>query len=75
LVSNEQFFGQYVGIADSVTPEMRNVLFDPQTSGGLLIFCHQDDTQALVNKLHAAEITATEIGFTANPTERLLTVH
>ena len=75
LVSNDQFFGQYVRMADSVTPELRNVLFDPQTSGGLLIFCHQEDTQALINKLQVGEIMAAEIGFTANPTERLLTVH
>src|SRR5262245_49181682 len=31
LTSNEQFFGKYVSISDSIAPEMRNVLFDPQT--------------------------------------------
>jgi selenide,water dikinase len=74
LTSNEQFFGQYVSIADSVTPDLRNVLFDPQTSGGLLIFCQTEDVEALVDRLRAERIAAVEIGFTSNPSDHLLTV-
>jgi len=74
LTSNEQFFGQHVFIADSVRPDMRNVLFDPQTSGGLLIFCQPEDVDALVIKSRAEGIDAVEIGFTSNPADHLLTV-
>ena len=74
LTSNEQFFGQHVLISDSVAPELRNVLFDPQTSGGLLIFCHPEDSPALLEKLQAQNIAAVEIGFTSNATDHLLTV-
>ena len=74
LTSNQQFFGKHVSIKDSIVPEVRNVLFDPQTSGGLLIFSHPQDATALLLKLHAENITATEIGFTANLTDHLLTV-
>jgi selenide, water dikinase len=74
LVSNQEFFGQYVVISDSVTPEFRNVLFDPQTSGGLLIFCYPGDTEGLVNKLNAEHIAAVEIGITSKLADHLLTV-
>jgi selenide, water dikinase len=74
LVNNEQFFAAQMSISDSVVQEWRNVLFDPQTSGGLLIFCHPQDASALVNKLHAERIPAVDIGFTSNATDHLLTV-
>jgi selenide,water dikinase len=74
LTSNEQFFGKYISISDSITPEMRNVLFDPQTSGGLLVFCDPDDSQALLTAFRDEQIAATEIGLTLNPSEHLLTV-
>jgi selenide,water dikinase len=74
LTSNQQFFGKHVSIKESIVPEVRNVLFDPQTSGGLLIFSHPQDATGLLLKLHAENIAATEIGFTANLTDHLLTV-
>ena len=74
LTSNEQFFGPNVFITDSVPPDVRNVLFDPQTSGGLLIFCGPQDVDPLVHKLQSERITAVEIGFTSDPTDHLLTV-
>jgi selenide,water dikinase len=74
LTNNEQFFGRNVSISNAVTADMRNVLFDPQTSGGLLLFCHQDDSQALLATFRAEQITAVEIGVTLNAAEHLLTV-
>ena len=74
LVSNEEFFATYMSISDSVLREWRNVLFDPQTSGGLLIFCHPQDAGALLTKLQADRIPAVEIGFTSDTVDHLLTV-
>jgi len=74
LTSNEQFFSKHAEIADSVIPEFRNVLYDPQTSGGLLIFCHPEDARALMDKLNAEGIAAVEIGFTSGLMDHLLTV-
>jgi len=74
LISNEEFFRQQAGILDAVVPELRNVLFDPQTSGGLLVFCHPEDAESLLKKLEEEGIAAVEIGFTSNTTDRLLTV-
>jgi len=74
LISNEQFFGPHAVISGSVAPEMRNVLFDPQTSGGLIIFCDPSDAGPLVKKLEAERISAVEIGVTSPPADHLLTV-
>jgi len=74
LTSNEQFFAPHVEIPQSVSPAWRNILFDPQTSGGLLIFSHPDDIDALLRTLQAERITAVEIGLTQDPSDHLLTV-
>jgi selenide, water dikinase len=74
LTSNEEFFGKHVSISDSVEKDLRNALFDPQTSGGLLIFCQPDQADALLAQLQREKIAAVEIGFTTNPTGHLLTV-
>jgi selenophosphate synthase len=50
------------------------VLFDPQTSGGLLIFCPPSVASNLLEELHAAAIDAVDIGFTTEPLAQLLTV-
>ena len=79
LTNNRDFFGAYVRIADSVSPEMQNVLFDPQTLGGLLIFCQAQDADALLKRLRDEAIDAAEIGsahepLPAQPPGQLLTV-
>ncbi len=74
LTNNRDFFGQHVRIADTVPPDVQNVLFDPQTSGGLLIFCQPDDADALLKKLRDAGIPAVEIGSTGEASSHLLTV-
>jgi len=74
LTSNEQFFGPQCLISKSIVPEWRNVLFDPQTSGGLLLFCHADDTVSLLQRLLSEGIEAVEIGFASNAADHLLTV-
>ena len=73
LTSNREFFGTRVYIPDSVPPEIQNILFDPQTSGGLLIFCHPEEA-GLLDRLRSAGIDAVEIGSTIPQAEHLLTV-
>jgi selenide,water dikinase len=74
LNSNRDFFAQSVSISDSVPPDVQNILFDPQTSGGLLIFSHPDDASKLLDNLQVAGVEAVEIGSTAASAEHLLTV-
>src|SRR2546430_10369826 len=52
----------------------QNILFDPQTSGGLLIFSDPQDTDRLLESLRAAGVDAVEVGSAVRPAEHLLTV-
>jgi selenide,water dikinase len=74
LTSNRDFFGSRVSISDSVPAPVQNILFDPQTSGGLLIFSHPDDAAKLLDSLHASGVDAVEIGSAAGQAEHPLTV-
>jgi len=74
LTNNEEFFGKHVSFADAVPTEFRNALFDPQTSGGLLIFCRPEDATELQRNLQKENIIAAEIGFAAAADDHLLTV-
>jgi selenide,water dikinase len=74
LTSNREFFGSRVYIPDSVSPDMQNLLFDPQTSGGLLVFSQPDDTGKLLDDLRAAGVAAVEIGAAVRQAEHMLTV-
>ena len=74
LNNNREFYGPHVLIDSEVPEEMQNVLFDPQTSGGLLVFCQPQDADALLKDLVAAGLTAFEIGSTSKLAGPLLTV-
>ena len=74
LTSNREFFSENVYIRDSVPPEQQNILFDPQTSGGLLIFSDPQDVDRLLASLRSAGVDAVEIGSAIRRAEHLLTV-
>ena len=74
LESNREFFGAQVSIPNSIPNEVQNVLFDPQTSGGLLVFCQPAAADSLLARLQSEGINAVEIGFATDPSEHLLTL-
>jgi len=74
LTSNREFFGKNVYVPDSVPAEVQNILFDPQTSGGLLIFSHPDDVSKLLADLRAAGVDGVEIGSAISQAKHPLTV-
>ncbi len=74
LTNNREFFAPHVRIASSIPPEIQNILFDPQTSGGLLVFCRPDDASTLQRKLQTAGINAVDVGSTREGSADLLTV-
>jgi selenide,water dikinase len=58
---NRSFRQKMVRLASNVSPVMRDVLFDPQTSGGLLIGCAEKKAFELKNRLIAAGVKNTAI--------------
>jgi len=62
LKRNLEFIGGCVEFGDAVPEDVRNLLFDPQTAGGLLFSVGPGDASGLLAALTGAEIRAAEIG-------------
>ena len=62
LKANREFAECLVGYADSVPEEIRTLLFDPQTAGGLLISVAASAAAALTQALQKAGVPSVEIG-------------
>jgi selenide,water dikinase len=60
--TNREYVGDDIEIDDSVSKEMRRLLFDPQTAGGMLISIAEDRSQDLLRRLRENYPTATVIG-------------
>jgi selenide,water dikinase len=60
--TNRQYVGDDIEIAESVSKEMRCLLYDPQTAGGMLISIGEDRSQDLLRLLQENYPTASVIG-------------
>jgi selenide,water dikinase len=74
LKNNRDFIGDCVGFAPSVTQEHRDLLFDPQTSGGLLIVISPESAGKAVPALERHSVAARRIGKVIPKTNPLLSV-
>jgi len=62
LKSNREFIAGCVEFAANVDEDSRALLFDPQTSGGLLIASAPEHAAALVAELQRRQVPASQIG-------------
>ena len=62
LWRNHDYFKQWVQMPKSLTDWQQALLYDPQTSGGLLIAIAPQQAKAFLNKVNAAGETAAIIG-------------
>ena len=74
LVNNRDFAECLVGYDDAVSAEMRTMLFDPQTAGGLLIAVAAEDCDTLLQSLSAAGVSAAQIGEVVPRTKPLIAI-
>jgi selenide, water dikinase len=74
LKANRDFVECLVSYDQSVHDDIRTLLFDPQTAGGLLISVSAEDANALTHALQAAGIPAVEIGEVLPHTQPLISV-
>jgi selenide,water dikinase len=61
---NRSFRMPFVVSTAGINEDLLNVLFDPQTSGGLLAAVERDEAGAVLTELHAAGIAAAVVGET-----------
>jgi selenide, water dikinase len=62
LKANRDFAECVVGYDPGIPEEIRAIMFDPQTAGGLLLSVAREDTMPLLETLRAAGVPAVEIG-------------
>jgi len=74
LKANREFAECVVGYEDGVSEEVKTILFDPQTAGGLLISVAAEDSKQLLQALVAAGVPAIEIGEVLSDAKPLITV-
>jgi len=61
LHRNREFYGKKIEFSEQVPEYMRDILFDPQTSGGLLISVAAEKAEMLLSKLKKAGISEVAI--------------
>jgi selenide, water dikinase len=74
LKANREFAEGVVRYEDGISDEIRTILFDPQTAGGLLISVASEDARELSQALNTAGVPAVEIGEVLPATKPLITV-
>jgi selenide, water dikinase len=67
--SNEDHFGPFVRIADGIDADLAALLFDPQTSGGLLIAASASHDSEVEEALRGAGVRASRIGAAEPPVD------
>ncbi|MGB7436181.1 MAG: selenide, water dikinase SelD [Candidatus Acidiferrum sp.] len=74
LKNNRDFVGDCVSFAEGVAEENRAILFDPQTSGGLLIAISPEHEKAALDCLLAHGVNASRVGRVVQKSSPLLRV-
>jgi selenide,water dikinase len=74
LNANREFAECVVNYEDEISGYLKTMLFDPQTSGGLLIAVVEDRSVELQKALNSAGVTAVEMGEVLPKTKPLISV-
>ena len=74
LKNNREFLGGCVEFGEEISPDIRALLYDPQTSGGLLVAVAPDEVEAARQALLAAGCGAAHVGEVVAKTSPLIAV-
>jgi selenide, water dikinase len=74
LKANREFAECLVTYVAAISDDLKTLLFDPQTAGGLLISVADEDALELTRALNAAAVPAVEIGEVLSPAKPLITI-
>ena len=69
---NRDYFSRWVMLPDTLPTWREYLLYDPQTSGGLLIAVHPDTAPILLADLQSAGESAQYIGYVTSGTGKLI---
>jgi selenide,water dikinase len=62
MLSNEEHYARGVVAGETLDPALLSLLYDPQTSGGLLIAAARESAEAVAGALSGAAVNAARIG-------------
>jgi selenide,water dikinase len=74
LKANRNFAEGCVAYADDVPDDLRTLLYDPQTAGGLLISVAEKDAERLTSELHIKEVNAAKVGEVVEKTTPMIAI-
>jgi selenide, water dikinase len=74
LKANREFAECVVAYDESIEEDVKMLMFDPQTAGGLLISVRDSDSQRLAGELQSAGVEAAEIGEVIEHSKSLISV-
>jgi selenide, water dikinase len=74
LNNNRDFAECLVGYDDAVPEDLRAILFDPQTAGGLLISVASEAAAQLISSLKSGGVSAIQIGEVRTKAKPLITI-
>jgi selenide, water dikinase len=74
LKANRDFADCVVSYEPGISEEVKTLLFDPQTAGGLLISVAAENSDDLLRAMNAASVAAVEIGEVLPPSKPLIAV-
>ena len=72
--TNVQHFGGHSRVSKDIDPDLVQLFYDPQTSGGLLVAIDGSHAGQAANALHAAGVPAARVGRVLPPTGARVTV-
>ncbi len=75
LNNNRDFAECVVGYEAEITDELKALLFDPQTAGGLLISIAEEDSQKIVSELQDIGVPARRIGNVTESQKPLIRIY
>jgi selenide, water dikinase len=74
LKANREFAECVVAYDEGIEEDVKMLMFDPQTAGGLLISVRDSDSQRLAGELQSAGVEAAEIGEVIEQSKSLISV-
>lgn len=60
--TNREYFGAHVSVAGGIDGDLLDLLYDPQTSGGLLVAVAESESEVLLEAFASAGVPAARIG-------------
>jgi selenide,water dikinase len=75
LVANREFAECVVGYEAPISDELKTLLFDPQTAGGLLVSIASDDCEGFVRELADVGVPARRIGNVTESQKPLIRIY